>query len=67
MIGSSGWKPEIGIEANDFGDDVANLGEKFAADIFDFIGAQATNFFHDRERQGKVIGAAAHEESGRDD
>ena len=38
---------EVGVQANDFGDDVANLGEQFAADIFDFVGAEAANFFDD--------------------
>src|SRR6266480_481381 len=35
---------EICVEANDFGDDVANLGNELAADVFDFVGANAANF-----------------------
>src|SRR5208337_1754587 len=58
---------EIGIKADDFSDDVANLGEEFAANIFNFIGAQAANFLHDGERKGEMIRAATYEESGRDD
>ena len=58
---------EIGVQTNDFGDDVAHLGEKFSADVFDFVGAEAADFFDDRERQGEMVRAAAHEERGRDD
>src|ERR1700722_13743262 len=31
---------EIGVQANDFGDDIANLGEQLTADVFDFVSAQ---------------------------
>ena len=53
-MGSSGGKPEIGIEAHDFGNDVADFCEEFAADVLDFIGAQAANLFDDSERQSEI-------------
>ena len=60
-------QPEIAVEAHDFGDHVANLGEQLAADVFDFVGAQAANFFDHRQRQSEAGRSAAHEERGRDD
>ena len=38
---------ELHVEAHDFGDHVAHAGEKFSADIFDFVGLEAANFFDD--------------------
>ena len=43
-------KAEIAVEADDFGDDIAHFGEKFAADVFDFVGADTANFFDDGKR-----------------
>src|SRR5258708_6442645 len=36
---------QIGIEANDFGDDVADFSEEFSADVLAFIGAETPNSF----------------------
>jgi len=37
-------KTEIRIQSDDFRHHIANFGEQLAADVFDFIGAQAANF-----------------------
>src|SRR5262249_49601811 len=60
-------KAEIAVEANDFGDDVAHLGDELAADVFDLVGTDATNFFDDAQRKRVAGAAAANEQSGRDD
>ncbi len=44
-------KAEIGVEANDFGDDVADFSQQLSANVFDFVGAKAANLFDDRERE----------------
>ena len=49
------WRQaKIGIQANDFRYDVANLGQQFAAYVLDFVGAQAADFFDDGQRQREV-------------
>src|SRR4029077_19373108 len=53
---------EIGVQADNFGDHVANLGEQLAAHFFDFVGADAANFLDHGERQSKASAAAAHEQ-----
>ena len=58
---------KVRIEAHNFGDDVADLGEQFSADLFDFVGANAANFFDDSQWQRKIRSSAADEESWRDD
>jgi len=41
---------------NDFGDHVATpLGEQLAADVFDFGGAEAADFFYDGEWSAKLV------------
>jgi len=60
-------KAEISVETHDFGDDIANFGEQFSADVFDFIGAEAANFFDDGEGESEAGAAATDEESGRND
>src|SRR5256885_744554 len=57
-----GRQAKIGVEANDFSDDVAHLGEQLAANVFDFIGAKTANFFDDREWQGEIGATAAHKQ-----
>src|SRR3989440_4211594 len=52
---------EMGIEANDFGDNVADLGEQLSADVFDFVRANAADFLDNGQRQSKIGGSAAHE------
>ena len=44
------WQSEVGVQADDFGDDVAHLCEELAADVFDFIRANPADFFDDRKR-----------------
>src|ERR1700728_3616420 len=56
---------EIAVETNDFGDDVANFGKEFAADVFEFVGANAADFLDDRERQDEADAAAADKQRGR--
>ena len=58
---------EIRIESHDFGDDIANLRKELAADIFDFVGTDAADFFDDCERKRKARATAADKERGRDD
>src|SRR5271170_4379989 len=58
---------ELDVEADDLGNDVADAGEKFSADVFDFIGLEAANFFDYRKRQSEYGCAATHEERLRDD
>ena len=60
-------QPKIGIQANDFGNDVTHLGQQFSAHVFDFVGAQATNLFDNRQRQREIGRAAAHKKCGRND
>src|SRR5712664_3520300 len=59
-------QPQIGIQTHDLCDHVAYLGQKFSADVFDFIGAQAADFLDDRQRQREIRRAAAHKQSRRD-
>src|SRR5271155_878984 len=58
---------QLDVEADDFGAHVAPAGKKLSADIFDFAGLEAANFFDDSQRQSKDGCAAAHEERLRDD
>src|SRR6202789_2596994 len=58
---------ELDVEAHYFGDYVAHASEKFSADVFDFAGLEAANFFDDGQRQREDGCAAAHEERLRDD
>src|SRR5947207_1040879 len=58
---------EMGVETNDFGDDVADFGEQLSADVFDFVGANAADFLDNGQRQSKVGGSAAHEKRWGDD
>ena len=58
---------ELHVQAHDLGDDVAHAGEKFSADVFDFVGPEAANFFDDGQRQSEDGCAAAHEQRLRDD
>src|SRR5580704_6005110 len=55
------WQGELDVETDDFGDDVADAGEKFSADVFDFAGFQPANLFDDGQRQSEDRCAAAHE------
>jgi hypothetical protein len=49
------WRQaEIRIEANDFGDDVAHLGQHFAANILDFVRAQPPDLLDHCQRQSKI-------------
>src|SRR5579883_1372933 len=65
--GLEGRQAEIRVKADDLGDDVAHLGEQLAADVFDFVGAQAANLFDDGERKREGERAATDKERGRDD
>src|SRR3984893_6262308 len=58
---------EVRVQADNFGDHVADLGEQLAADVFDFVGAEAADFLNYGEGQREAGGAAAHKESGGDD
>src|SRR5262249_8144131 len=60
-------KTEIGVKAHNFGDDVTDFGQKFAADVFDFVGANAADFLDDTKRQRVAGSSATNEERGRDD
>src|SRR5581483_2838864 len=60
-------KAEVGVETDDLGDDVADLGEELAADVLNFVGADTANFFHHGERESKAGAAAADKERGRND
>jgi len=55
---------KISVEANDFGDDVANLGDELAADVFDFVGTNAANFFDDAEVEAHNWNTAPDEDAG---
>src|SRR6266404_2415015 len=39
---------EVRVQANNFGDDIANLCQQLAADVFDLVGAEAPDFLDDR-------------------
>src|SRR6516162_5166002 len=39
-----GRQPEIGVDANDLCDDVADLGQQLSADVLNFVGPQPANF-----------------------
>src|SRR5712692_10410996 len=58
---------EIGVQADDFGDHVANLGKQLAAHVLDFVGAETADFFDHGERKREAGAAAAHEQRGGDD
>src|SRR5713226_5585946 len=58
---------EIGVQADDFGDHVANLGEQLAAHVLDFVGTEAADFLDHGERKREAGAAAAHEQRGGDD
>ena len=57
---------ELQVQADHFGDHVANAREQLSANIFDFFRPQAANFFDERERQRKCRRPATHEERLRD-
>src|SRR6266478_7181890 len=44
------WQAEIRVQADNFGDHVANLSEQLAAHVFDFVGAEAADFLDHGER-----------------
>ena len=66
-MASSGRQAEIAVEAHHFGDHVTNFCEQLATDVFDFVGAQAANFFDHRQRQRETCRAAAHKQCRRND
>src|SRR5262249_20677949 len=67
VYGLDGVDAELRVEANDFSDDVANLGQQFAADLLDIFLLQAANLLDESERQGEDILPATDEQRLRDD
>src|SRR5438105_15587942 len=56
---------QIGVYTDDFGDDVADFGQQFAANVLNFVRAQAADFLDDGERHGEICRAAAHKQRRR--
>ena len=67
MNGSSGGRASCTIQPHDLSDHVAHAREQFSADVFDFFGREAANFFDDGQGQSEDRRAAADEQRLRDD
>src|SRR3984885_2581019 len=62
------WRQrKLDVEADDLSNYIAYAREELSADVFDFAGLEAANFFDDGQRQSEDGCAAAHEERLRDD
>ncbi len=62
VTGTCVSNPNAGVEAHQFDDFVAQVGEQLAADLLDLRGSQAADFLHASQRHSKHPCAVAQEE-----